>query len=80
MLRQLVPQFDTIVLTQFLTNPRATKIEHLHAMCPEAEAQIVAADTPEEALRRATEITGPDGLVCGTGSIFLAAELRHILQ
>ena len=80
MLNCLLPEFDAVVLTEFLTNPRATDVHELTAMCSAANIDVSTAATPQEASKAATTSAGSDGLVCGTGSIFLAAELREILR
>jgi folylpolyglutamate synthase/dihydropteroate synthase len=36
-------------------------------------------DTPAAALTRARETTSSDGLICATGSFFLAAEMKELL-
>lgn len=79
MLERLLPHFDTIVLTQFVTNPRSTSTENLKALCGDTAISITTTAAPESALTAAQKLAGPDGLVCGTGSIFLAAELRELL-
>ncbi len=36
-------------------------------------------ESPAEALEMAQRLTAPDGLICVTGSLFLAAESRAIV-
>ena len=36
MLRLLLPEFDHIVLTRFVTNPRAATVEELHSLARDA--------------------------------------------
>ena len=78
-LQALLPCFDTMIATRYVENPRSVP--------PEAIAdQIVAmsgrpvriAPEPAQALALARELTEPDGLICVTGSLFLAAEARAI--
>jgi dihydrofolate synthase/folylpolyglutamate synthase len=38
-----------------------------------------ASADPAEALELARRLTGPDGLICVTGSLFLAAEARAVV-
>jgi dihydrofolate synthase / folylpolyglutamate synthase len=75
----LLPCFDTIIATRYVENPRSVP--------PESIAQHVVAITgrtvqiapgPAEALALARELTDSDGLICVTGSLFLAAEARTI--
>jgi dihydrofolate synthase/folylpolyglutamate synthase len=81
MLRRLAEGFDELILTRFLDNPRAMAPAELQRLCgPETLSRVRTAPTPTEALDAARAAAGPDGLVCVTGSIFLAAELRGLLE
>jgi dihydrofolate synthase/folylpolyglutamate synthase len=88
MLSVVVEAFDHIVCTQYQDNPRAVLVEKLSAVAeqlsldlPEQERPTVsAAATPAAALNKARELAGPGGTVCGTGSFFLATELRQIVR
>ncbi len=80
MLRVLAPHFAHAFLTRYASNPRGLPAEEL------AEVLRLGADlshtvhaTPAEALRAALARAGPDDLVCVTGSVFLAGELRPLL-
>ncbi len=80
MLRQLLPGFDCVVLTQYHTNPRGVPINELAAMvqATAGHACHVAPDAAAAwslAARLATE----DDLICVTGSFFVAAELRKLI-
>ncbi len=83
MLQCLVPCFDTVVLTRFLGNPRSTDPEILRSVCeeicPDRMESVSTAPDPATALKRSCENAGEDGLICVTGSIFLASEARMIL-
>jgi dihydrofolate synthase/folylpolyglutamate synthase len=87
MLRLLLPEFDEVVLTRYVNNPRARPPEKLHALANEelpalalpAPPQIHLAENPLTAWRLAQSLAGADGLVCITGSFFLAAELRGVV-
>jgi dihydrofolate synthase/folylpolyglutamate synthase len=85
MLRLVLAQFDAVVLTQYVQNPRAMEAEQLALVVREMTAPahgpavIEAAATPAEALARARRLAGPDDVLCITGSFFLAAELRPLL-
>jgi dihydrofolate synthase/folylpolyglutamate synthase len=84
MLRHVLPQFDEIVFTKFVTNPRAVPVEELIATAErlaaenaiKESAKLTAAATPIEALRIAQQHAAANDLICITGSFFLAAELR----
>jgi dihydrofolate synthase/folylpolyglutamate synthase len=76
-LRALLPMFDAVVATRFVENPRAVE--------PGAVAEAVAglggppveiAPDPASALEAARRRTPAAGLICVTGSLFLAAEAR----
>lgn len=94
MLTQVAPCFDRIILTRFQTNPRAYAPEILLEMlrgvlqrCAEVPEVVVAADPAEALVRAAGRTSAMDSstpesgteIVCGTGSVFLAAELRQLL-
>jgi dihydrofolate synthase/folylpolyglutamate synthase len=82
MLQVILPHFDAVVLTRFLGNPRSVGPQDLEALVAECEPHrdlrrfLNSAETPGEALKLARKLTGPAGIVCVTGSIYLAAELR----
>ncbi len=87
MLQLVRPHFDTIIVTRFQTNPRAyspQELAELPGPDPSADvsetATILTAETPSEALALARKTVGDNGVICGTGSIFLAAELRSLLR
>jgi dihydrofolate synthase/folylpolyglutamate synthase len=80
MLRQLLPRFDSVVLTQYQTNPRGTPIAELAEMV-QATGRYpchVAADAAS-AWSLATRLAARDDLICVTGSFFIAAELRELI-
>jgi dihydrofolate synthase/folylpolyglutamate synthase len=89
MLRLLVPQFDNVVLTRYIENPRAVEIDQLQELAAavlgtssvngKTWPAIHAAQTPHEAWQIARNLAGPDDLICITGSFFLAAELRPVV-
>jgi len=89
MLRLLLPRFDTLVLTRFVNNPRATEPEELLAMaqviCQQSPmshdkpTQLKTAADPASAWELARNLASPEDLICATGSFFLAAELRPLL-
>jgi dihydrofolate synthase / folylpolyglutamate synthase len=85
MLGQLLPHFEHVMLTRFLNNPRAIDPEELRGLATTllAEGSIQpAVETradPQEAWRQVAAESGPDDLVCITGSFFLAAELRGMV-
>ena len=87
MLQLVRPHFKTIILTRFETNPRSYSPQELADLLAAGQSPetadtvtVVTAETPAEALSLARKTTGHDGPICGTGSIFLAAELRNLLR
>jgi dihydrofolate synthase/folylpolyglutamate synthase len=89
MLRLLVPEFERIVLTRYIHNPRAVEPQRLLELAREVAAELPAgvrpaaeiadAPTPDTAWELAQRATGRDDLICITGSFFLAAELRPLV-
>jgi dihydrofolate synthase/folylpolyglutamate synthase len=79
-LAALVPGFDTFIATQYIENPRAVPSEDVAAAIRDRDGRTcqLAAD-PAEALAVARAATPPDGLICVTGSLFLAAETRALI-
>jgi dihydrofolate synthase/folylpolyglutamate synthase len=79
-LRALLPLFDTIIATRYLENPRAVPPEEIAAAVVEIDSRTsqCAAD-PAEALALARRSTKASGLICVTGSLFLAAETRALI-
>lgn len=76
-LRQLLPGFDTIILTRYLDNPRGVPLDEL---CDLVQAMTLrpvhlAAD-PVSAWNLAQQLAMPQDLIVVTGSFFLVAELR----
>ncbi len=85
MLQIILPHFQEVVFTRFLRNPRSVPPEQLQLIastlelsrnhCPEF---FLAAD-PASALETARCRAQANGVVCVTGSLFLAAEVRRLL-
>jgi dihydrofolate synthase/folylpolyglutamate synthase len=80
MLRQLLPRFDSVVLTSFQNNPRNIPVDELARLARSLGDQPlhVAADPPS-AWKLARRLVGKPDLVCVTGSFFIAAELRELI-
>lgn len=87
MLDQLLPHFGRVVLTRFCDNPRSADPVELarrsRAMqadrglhCPSLDVRPDPASAWELVQSRLT----PEDLVCVTGSFFLAAEIRPLLE
>ncbi|MSR56349.1 MAG: bifunctional folylpolyglutamate synthase/dihydrofolate synthase [Planctomycetaceae bacterium] len=80
MLRQLLPRFDCVVLTSFQNNPRNLPVETLLPLARSlGDRPLHTAADPAGAWKLARRLTGPDDLICATGSFFIAAELRELI-
>lgn len=80
MLRQLLPRFDTVVLTCVQNNPRCVSVETLTQMARSLSDQLVhTAAEPASAWKLARRFASENDLVCVTGSFFIAAELRELI-
>ncbi len=73
----LLPLFDRCVATRYVENPRAVPPRDVFSAVLDLTGQAATiASTPDEALDVARNLTPSDGLICVTGSLFLAAEVR----
>lgn len=88
MFELLLPCFDVIILTRFVTNPRALAIEQLETECqsvidqfdPETPIPFIeSSKDPQAAWQRARQLAEPDDLICVTGSFYLAGEIRSMV-
>ena len=80
MLRQLLSQFDTVILTCYLSNPRSLPVEQLLQLARGlTDRPLHLAPDPRTAWELAGRIAGPDDLICVAGSFFIAAEIRELL-
>lgn len=80
LLRQLLPAFDTVILTEYQSNPRAMPIAELTRRASIWGRPLHSVSTPREAWSMARRLTQPDDLICVTGSFFIAAELRDLAR
>jgi dihydrofolate synthase / folylpolyglutamate synthase len=92
MLRLLLPTFDGVVLTRYLNNPRCVPLDVLRSIAAEVAADrgdgdgrhppkhVVIRETPADAWRQVQSMVQPDDLICITGSFFLAAEMRAVIE
>lgn len=80
MLRQLLPRFDSVVLTCYQNNPRAVPVEDLVRMVQSlSPVPVHSAADAASAWKLARRIATPADLICVTGSFFIAAELRELI-
>lgn len=78
MLHLLAGHFNHVFLTHFDNNPRCVPPQRLAELIPKLVPCSVCA-TSEAAWLDAQAAAGPGDLICVTGSVFLAGELRPIL-
>jgi dihydrofolate synthase/folylpolyglutamate synthase len=78
MLKHLLGQFDHVILTQYLDNPRAVPVTELAATATALTGRSYhVCARPAEAWDAARTLAGPNDLICVTGSFFIAAQMRH---
>ena len=76
-LRALLPGTTRVIATKYVQNPRAVPpAEVAEAVASLGGPPVVVTHHPAEALAAARARTPDDGLICVTGSLFLAAETR----
>jgi dihydrofolate synthase / folylpolyglutamate synthase len=80
LLRILLPEFDTVIFTRYLDNPRSVPVEELQSFVSSiSNRRFHLADDPATAWRMARRWAGADDLIAITGSFFLVAELRNLV-
>jgi len=78
MLAELLGQFDDVILTRYLDNPRAVPLKEIAAVASGlTDRELRTCDTPAEAWDEARRLASRDDLICVTGSFFTAAQMRH---
>lgn len=76
-LRELLPLFQHVIATRYLENPRAVASETIaQEVAGLGHQNVLVAPEPAAALQLARTISPEAGLICVTGSLFLAAEAR----
>jgi dihydrofolate synthase/folylpolyglutamate synthase len=80
MFRVLAPLFEHAFLTRNSDNPRSVPPDQLAGLLRAAcDLPATVCPSPADAWRAACDRAGPDDLICVTGSVFLAGELRPML-
>ncbi|MFN4259075.1 MAG: bifunctional folylpolyglutamate synthase/dihydrofolate synthase [Gemmataceae bacterium] len=80
MLRVLAPSFDHAYLTRYLNNPRCLPPEQMvERLRADAALPCTVCPMPADAWHAARAAAAPDDLICVTGSVFLAGEMRQLL-
>ncbi len=78
MLRELLGQFDEVILTQYTDNPRAVPVAELATIAEQVSGRPSrVASCPTEAWQAARTSASPDDLICVTGSFYIAAQMRR---
>jgi dihydrofolate synthase/folylpolyglutamate synthase len=81
MFRVLAPHFDHAFLTRYTDNPRSVSPEDLLTWWRGAgDRPALTCATPALAWKAAQEMACKVDLICVTGSVFLAGEMRPMLQ
>ena len=81
MLAELAATFDRFALTQYCNNPRSVApLELANLLGQFTDRPCSVHSTPEEAWQSLAPSLQPNELICVTGSFYLAAELRQLIQ
>jgi dihydrofolate synthase/folylpolyglutamate synthase len=79
-LRALLPGTDRVIATRYVENPRSVPPAEVAGAVLELSGQTAwVTANPAEALELAHRETPRNGLICITGSLFLAAETRALI-
>ncbi|MBN2471951.1 MAG: bifunctional folylpolyglutamate synthase/dihydrofolate synthase, partial [Anaerolineae bacterium] len=80
MFSELLPGMDALVLTQ-ADHPRATSMQELLDVAEQAgfTGQALCVSHVKDALAKALELAGQQGVVTVTGSLFIVGEARDLL-
>jgi dihydrofolate synthase/folylpolyglutamate synthase len=80
MLRLIRGEFDDVILTQYAGNPRALSASDLAGRAASAGLVGFRVESSARSARDlAMSLAAPEDLVCVTGSLFLAAEVRELI-
>jgi dihydrofolate synthase/folylpolyglutamate synthase len=85
MLRNLLPRFESVILTRYADNPRGVPpvrllelVENLREDLSRVP-EVSVCDSPLMAWQKCQALARPEDLICVTGSFFLAAEMRSMI-
>jgi dihydrofolate synthase/folylpolyglutamate synthase len=79
MLRLLLPRFDRAILTRYLGNPRYVPPEELAAVARSlGDYRVQTLPHPAAVYEELVNGAAEQGLICVTGSFFIAAEMRTL--
>jgi dihydrofolate synthase / folylpolyglutamate synthase len=80
-LEALLPRFEAVILTRYVNNPRQVSVTELD--CVAAALSSIprfVCDNPSAAWVQARQLATADHLICITGSLFLAAEIKAEIE
>ena len=79
-LRLLLPEFETVILTRYVDNPRSVPPEELRSVVSTlGDHPAHVTEEPAAAWKLARRLADPEDLIVVTGSFFLVAELRDLI-
>ena len=78
-LKVLSPLLRHLILTE-VDVPRSATIEELKKHVPEGLCELHESAHAAQALAKAKALANPDDVICVTGSLFLAGEVRHLIK
>jgi dihydrofolate synthase/folylpolyglutamate synthase len=79
MLHVLLPEFDSVILTQYAGNPRFLPLGKLQSMAESiGHPKMMSIETIGDAWRTAIDLDAR--LICATGSFFFASEFRKLIR
>jgi dihydrofolate synthase / folylpolyglutamate synthase len=79
-LEALLPLSDRVICTRYTNNPRAVPpADVAEVVLDLGRPDVIVCDNPEKAWEVARSITPDSALICATGSLFLAAEMRSVV-
>lgn len=79
MLRLLTPHFEHVYFTSYAHSLRSVPPDKLAEFLPVPDIAHTLCPTAKDAWQQACASSAPDDLICITGSVFLAGELRPLI-
>jgi dihydrofolate synthase/folylpolyglutamate synthase len=80
LLRRLLAEFDHVVLTRYVKNPRGVPVPELNRLALRlTDRPIHSAPDPVSAWHLARQLGDSRDLICVTGSFLVAAEVRELI-
>jgi len=80
LLRRLLPEFDAVILTRYVKNPRGIPLVELGPLASKlTDRPFHTAPDPAAAWLLARSLADRDDLICVTGSFFVAGEVREMI-